>query len=566
MKTKHNITILLSLLLSFTANAKPAYRGIVERIQADGTTVQVQIHGDEHFHYTTDLQGNRLVENNGILEKAPALTDDQITQRRNASRFRLAQQQQEEQGAYLAPRGLVILANFSDVKFKAENNLEAFDSLMNVHGYTYHGVSNSVRDYFIDQSQGKYAPQFDVYGPVTVNHNMSYYGSNDAYGNDKNAEQLITDACKAADQQYDIDFSIYDNDGDDFVDFVFVFYAGYGEADGADENTIWQHMYKLYDYSGIECTIDGKNINLYACGSELAYHNRKRVSNPRDGISTCCHEFSHVCGLPDMYLMTDNYNSTVYTLGSWDIMDNGTSNNYGWTPPSYSAYEKFYCGWLTPVLLNSAADIVLPEQNKYNAAAIITASGQHNLDGAAPSPVTFYMLENRQQEGWDKYLPGHGLLITKIQYSRVSWLYNQINTESKQRIAIQPADGKLSANGDAGDTYPGTSGQKTFNTVEAFPITDITETDGIIRFKVLGGGEEMQLDVDATQQHDFTVKAAANGLIVNGAAEGSQINVYSITGQHIVTTQATATQTFIPVQQHGIYLINLKDTTKPIMF
>ena len=110
-------------------------------------------------------------------------------------------------GAYLAPRGLVILANFSDVKFKAENTQAAFDSLMNVKGYTYHGVSNSVRDYFIDQSHGKYTPEFDVYGPVTVNHTMKYYGENDADGYDKNAEQLIKDACNAAKEAYNIDFT-----------------------------------------------------------------------------------------------------------------------------------------------------------------------------------------------------------------------------------------------------------------------------------------------------------------------------------------------------------------------
>ena len=564
-KLYRNIILSALLITTLTSTAKPAYRGIIEREQADGTKVQVLMHGDEHFHYTTDLRGNRIKSVDGKFVKAETLTDEQIAIRRQMSKYNIAQQNQEAQGAYLAPRGLVILANFSDVKFKPENNQAAFDSLMNVRGYTYNGVTNSVRDYFIDQSHGSYNPQFDVFGPVEVNHTMAYYGENDSYDNDKNAEQLIADACKAAKKAYNIDFSEYDNDGDNYVDFVFVFYAGYGEADGADSKTIWQHMYNLQTSGGITCTIDGTTIDLYACGSELAYQNRDKTDNPRDGISTCCHEFSHVCGLPDMYLTSDY--STAYTLGMWDLMDNGTANNNGWTPPAYSAYEKFFCGWLTPTLLNSAADIVLPEQNRTKAAAIITTTGQHNLDGIKPSPTTFYLLENRQQSGWDEYLPGHGLLITKITYNKQAWDYNMVNSGNKQRIAIQPADGKLSELGDGGDTYPGTKGITTYTGVTQFPITDITETDGVIRFKVLGGGEEITLNTTKNiEDKPFDIRTTNYGLIVSNVIEGADIQVYDINGKHICTQKAQPVETTIPIIQQGIYIVSIGTTAKTIVF
>ena len=551
----HRISVILFIAAAaLICHAKPAYRGAIEYEQADGTTMEVILHGDEHFHYMTDMHGNRLKDDNGRLVKAEPLTNDQITAHRQKSRFRIAGQEQSDDGAYLAPRGLVILANFSDVKFNAENTQAAFDSLMNVKGYTYHGVSNSVRDYFIDQSHGKYSPIFDVYGPVTVNHTMKYYGENDADDNDKNAEQLIADACKAAKTAYDIDFTKYDNDGDNFVDFVFVFYAGYGEADGASSNTIWQHMYKLKSYAGITCTIDGKTVDLYACGSELAYYNRKIASNPRDGINTCCHEFSHVCGLPDLY----NTSGSKFTLGEWDIMDYGTSNNNGWTPPSYSAYEKFFCGWLTPTLLNSAADVVLPELNKSNAACLITTTGAHNLNGVTPYPSTFYLLENRQQTGWDEFLPGHGLLITKITYNKSSWESNYVNSDRTQRVAIQPADGKLTESGDDGDTYPGSSVVTSYSGINGYPLTAITEKDDTIRFQFMGGGEELMLDVENAENKDHTITSTRGGILIANA-EDATATIYDMAGRMVATKKITDNETFIPLPQRGVYIVNINN-------
>ena len=559
---KQRLTLVLGFATAVSLSfAKPAFRGVIEREQADGTTIEVLLHGDEHFHYTTDLQGNWLKEQDDKLVNTQALTDEQITVRRKKSKFNKAQEGQAAQGAYLAPRGLVILANFSDLQFQPENNQAAFDSLMNVQGYTYHGVSNSVRDYFIDQSDGQYTPQFDVVGPVTVNHTMQYYGGND----DANASEIIRDACLAAKADFNINFGDYDNDNDGYVDFVFVFYAGYGEADGASENTIWQHMFWLTE-SGINCNIDGKIVNLYACGSELSYYNRRRVSNPRDGISTCCHEFSHVCGLPDLYLISDNQYSTTKTLGHWDLMDNGTSNNNGWTPPSYSAYEKFFCGWITPTLLNSACDVILPELNSSNAACIITTTGQHNLNGISPNPTTFYLLENRQQYSWDEYLPGHGLLITKIMYSRIDWEYNQVNTDTRRRVDIQPADGKLSTIGDAGDTYPGTSGTTSFSKVASYPLTDITETDGIIRFKFMGGGQEIELSTEATEHDDIKIISQKDGIKICNIADNTTVGIFDLGGKLVAGVTGTQTNAFIPLSHRGIYIIKTGATTRTILF
>jgi hypothetical protein len=41
-------------------------------------------------------------------------------------------------------------------------------------------------------------------------------------------------------------------------------------------------------------------------------------------------------------------------------MDYGSYNNNGVTPPNYSGYDKYYLGWVTPTIMNSAENVTLP--------------------------------------------------------------------------------------------------------------------------------------------------------------------------------------------------------------
>ena len=115
-------------------------------------------------------------------------------------------------------------------------------------------------------------------------------------------------------------------------------------------------------------------------------------------------------GLPDLYATN---NSTHRTMDDWDIMDAGSYNNNGDTPPAYSAYERFFLGWLTPTVLNTPGKYSLKDLKSSNEAYIITATGTSNLVGNNPNPTEFYLLENRQKTGWDKKPAGSGMMITK---------------------------------------------------------------------------------------------------------------------------------------------------------
>lgn len=533
---------------SLTAMAIPAHRGGIKVIQSDGSEITVYQHGDEHFHWTTNAQGEWIqCGEDGLYRVIPALSDEEIQVRRAKSPRRIPQQVQTASPLNIAPRGLVILVNFSDKAFTATQ--AEMDSMLNgkdysrSYSYTYNGkkinisAQGSARRYFQDASFGQYNPQFDVIGPVTLSHTVSYYGSND----DAKAGDMVKEACQLADSQFGVNFANYDNNNDGTVDFVYIFYAGYGEADSDIESTIWPHTYWLKSGYGITLKLDNKYIDSYACSNEIDYSSKQH-----DGIGTFCHEFSHVLGLPDLYITNTELSSFHRTLDTWDIMDYGPYNNNGNTPPAYSAYERFFMGWLTPRLLVNPENVVLEDINSSEEALLISATDTHNLVGNDPSSNTFYLLENRQQKGWDSHLEGHGMMLTKINYSYTKW-YNNIvnNTANSMGVDLIEADGIAPAysyttpdNGyfaKEGDLFP--AGATSYNGISGHAITDINESAGVITFRYKGG--------------------ATTGLEEpSNLSEEEVIGIYTLTGQQVPFSNR------LP---HGTYIIRTENGCRKVI-
>ena len=512
--------------IAVTAIAKPAYRGAITRTLEDGTEKTVFLHGNEHFHYMTDSEGQWLNETT-LQPMTETQKAERLDQAIAAGPARAPQQRGDVGGKpNLAPYGIVILVNFQDKEFKTPK--DTIDSMMIGANFTrdyayrdgghmvYISARGSARQYFIDQSYGQYTPVFDIVGPVTVSHDMAYYGENDAWGNDKHPEQMIKEACELANSQYDVDFTKYDNDGDNKVDFVYVIYAGFAEADGGASNTIWPHSYNL-SYSGISCYVDGKRVDKYACGSELAY-----ASGVYDGVGTFTHEYSHVMGLPDFYATND---ATHRTLADWDIMDAGTYNNGGNTPPAYSAYERFYMGWLTPRVLGEPESVWLNPINFEEGESLMICEGdEHNLVGWNPNPKEFYMLEARVPHGWDKYLPGEGMLITHITYNQSKWQNNTVNnTKSSMGVDMIEAKTNNTQKGKMTDAFP--DGATEWVALEGHEVTQINiEEGGAVTFCYRGAEkspiENVQTGETATKiLRDGKVFILRNGVMydVNGA-------------------------------------------------
>lgn len=333
----------------------------------------------------------------------------------------------------LAPRGLLILVNYTDIAFAPINTQQAFDSLANSENYTHNGATGSCQAYFKAQSNGQYVPEFDVVGPFTLPHTSAYYAANDSTGSDQYVVDFVIDACRAADQS-GVDFSQYDNDKDGEVDFVYIIYAGYAESEGADATTMWPHNWDLisalyYGYSNTDeyyansdtdfklPSFDGKQVNAYACSNEL-----RLSTNARAGIGTICHEFSHVLGLPDYYLTTNNPTTTKFlTPGNWSLMGHGNYLNNGNTPPNFSVYDKYFLGWVTPNILYKNQELTIPADEKTY--YMLTRNEKHVIDGAYRTDTVYY-IENRQREGWDTYLPGQGMLIWQVIFNEDDWYNN----------------------------------------------------------------------------------------------------------------------------------------------
>ena len=448
------LVFVMSLLGVASIYAVPAYPYLMTKTQPDGTTISFYFRGDENFSFRMSEDGYLLALNEeGIFEYADFRDNDIIPLGVKASdvakrsvkeidflkkavkvsdirmqleeTITLRKQQREARSVQRAvkyptngsPKSLVILVNFKDLKFIRETANEDFTNMLNQDGYSENHATSSAREYFRTSSFGKFNPNFVVVGPYDLPKDYAYYGENSKRGGyDLHADSMIIQACMLADEA-GLDFTEFDTDSNGILDNVFVYYAGHNEAEHAGENTVWPHRSSAYS----KTLFDGVKLGSYACTSEL----KGNSGEDQCGIGTFCHEFGHVIELPDLYV-TD-YSHEEPTLYKWDIMDRGSYNNEGRTPPVYSAYERFFLGWLTPEPLDSLGLYGLEPLITSNKAYIFSKT-KHNLDGYNPDPVEFFILENRQKIGIDSLaVPGEGLLITHINYNKSLWMTGRNN-------------------------------------------------------------------------------------------------------------------------------------------
>lgn len=411
-------------------------------------------------------------------------------------------------------RSLVILVEFENATFDSKNlpeyhysqygdgtahtyfndmlnkdDFDAFNSQFNWKG--------SARQWFMENSKdadgkSQFIPTFDVYGPVKLGKRISYYGKNE-YNQEPNAYKMIVDACKILDETTDINFADYDYDGDGDVDNVFVFYAGYGEADGGAAETVFPHADHISYFERV--VLDGVRLDYYACANETVY-----AARYPDGIGTFVHEFGHVLGLPDLY-PSMGYGVGAYTPLKYDIMDQGVYNNCKRTPPYYSAYERYALGWLEPREFCTEEEIDLEPLHSSLQAYIVKTD----------DPYEYFMVERRKKEGWDSYIPGEGVLIWHIDYDKQIFDTNKCNNlidhqyvdliEANEIEDIYYADGHPfgAASGVTSYSFRGWSGKDT-----GVSISNIKEEGDKLTFKAINpngpvvGIENIDADIDAS--------------------------------------------------------------------
>ncbi|MBR3564993.1 MAG: M6 family metalloprotease domain-containing protein [Paludibacteraceae bacterium] len=473
--------LLFSLLffISCSVFANIATPFPIEVEQPDGTTLTIRLHGNEHFSYKTTLDNHFVARNdkgeyvytkyntdgsqnltsvvahnadfrgtaeqNFVATLSTELPFDQIA----VTQRRAPQQKQLSRGFPLlgSPRSLVILVNYSDVKFITENARQEFDDLCNLSGYSKNNNRGSCRDFFIAQSDSLFQPDFDVVGPYDLPRERAYYGADDGDNHSTNSDQMIIGACDLADAA-GVDFSKYDYDGDGVIDNVFVFFAGHDQAQSDITDAIWSHRSNISQ----NVEFDGKKLSGYACSSEL------RGGSGSTGmatIGTFCHEFGHVLGLPDYY---DTSYKSGETIGTWDIMCNGSYNGperySGATPPSYCSHSRWWLGWRKVEQLTMPGSYSLLPVALEGTTSYMIAQNRHSLDPTAKAE--YFLLENRQRVGWDNTttsVPGTGLLVWHVIYDDGIWLANRPNTSPNLLFYVESATGNKRTAGSANDTY-----------------------------------------------------------------------------------------------------------------
>lgn len=441
-----------------------------------------------------------------------------------------------ERTARTFPRVPVIMVNYPDMAYRVTR--ANVDSMFNGENFTLYNATGSVRKYFYDQSLGQYNPQFDIYGPVTVSHGYTYYSNN--------AGILVLEACALMNDS--LDFTQYDTDNDGYVDLLYALYAGPPASDGvciasswipnASQSLIWPHYGTIdtYGTGGKPRVFDGKTVNAYEVSSELDGCFSNQTTTTMAGVGLACHEFGHGLGLPDLYT-TDN--SPHKTCGQWDIMDYGCYNNDVRTPPSYSAYERWFMGWQVPRLITQPENVSLTALSDGGETLLISPTGTHNMNGEIPSPTDFYLLENRRKSGWDTFLPGKGLLVTHIRYNSSSWSYNTVNNNPNamgvdivEADGLQPTAGHDGFHGKAGDLYP--AGATSFTECPAYSVNNITLNNGVIRFSFMNG----------TPTNDP----------INSSLSDDEDTIYTLTGQPVRNTD----------NLHGVFIVHKNGKTYKI--
>ncbi len=491
------------LLLTLQVAAVPARFHIFRARMSDGTFQNIRFYGDENGSYYVNEEGFVVEKDANGRFYVTFERPHEVAEKRKVPGKRLGDLETAPIKSIGTPKIPVILVNFSDVKFSVANTDEklvayydrycngTFDGNL----YTGAGSSGAVRDYFVQQSDSLFLPQFEVIGPVTLTRPMSYYGQNGANGvKDINYREFTREALSLAVNRCSDFKDLFDNDGDGIVDLAFFIYAGLPESDpGVTEDAIWpKEMIS-------PTTIGGITIAVSACCSELS---KTSKGDEAAGIGTMCHEVSHSLGMPDEY----DTRNVALGMSYWSLMDSGNFCNNGRTPCGMTAYERSFLNWRPLVTLKNSTTVRLRP---------LEAGGRGYKIVNEEEPNEYYILENRQAIGWDRGLSrlGHGMLVVHVDYNTSAWGNNALNTdETHQRMSFIPANNVYVGPKNAksavellealnGQLYPGTTGNTSLTNESTpasvvfqggfmnKPITSVREMEnGDIIFKYMPKG------------------------------------------------------------------------------
>ena len=438
--------ILTALVCGPLSSALPARRGTARLTQPDGTVFSAILRGDEAARVLTTADGCAIMKGeDGFYHYAYYSPDGErhstgyivgretpgmimLSSRTIPYRSILSSASERRRSAgkiyssirkkALATKAsavsrtncLVIPAEFADKGF--DYGRDYIQAMLSQEGYSYNGATGSVKEYFDAQFLGTRRFNFIVSSVVRLSKEEKYYGADSGKDIDIKACEAVVEACRAVDGE--IDFSVFDNDGDGTIDNVFIIVPGKDQADCGDEDLIWSHQWFIREGSGQSVVLDGKTLDSYAISTELRRTDAKDASGDWiygfTGIGPFCHEFGHTLGLVDMYDtdLEDSAGGGVAAghFASTSLMDMGGYNNGSRTPPNFNAVDRDMLGTGSPQTLKAGSVTLEP----------VSKTGRY-LRLRAEDPDEYYLIECREQSGWDRYIGGGGLGIYHIDKS-----------------------------------------------------------------------------------------------------------------------------------------------------
>ena len=501
----------------------------------DGRSVVVTAYGDEDFDYLLTDEGEVVVEQDSVFHCTGLTLEEYIASLPPKPRY-ARRQVGSVASALVQPFGTkkipVILTAFKDKKFSVANTDQRVNAFYNdffngTDTYnatgTYDNENNlgCVRQYFIDQSQGQFQPEFTIIGPVELDRNYGYYGGDKGSSRDTCYTQFVKQSFTKA-LALQEDWSQFDNDGNGKVDMCVIIFAGLGQNytnSYGDKNTIWpKEMPSSY-------TINQTTLSGCSSSSELrpvAASGGVITQTQADGIGVVVHEISHALGLPDLY----DTKNVAFGLDYWSVMDYGMYTRQSKVPVGYTAYEREFMGWQQTETVNSPRTLHISPFSR-------GGKGYKLVNDA--NTDEYYILDNRQAESWDWGLcsnRGHGMIVLHVDFNQAVWNLNNVNVNpNHQYLTIIPANGKLIGSNNyttstqwkeslLGNPYPGTTNNHELTDTSkpasvvfkggymGKPLVDIQETeDGIITVKVMPLGtleKPTNLEIQDSERNSTT--------------------------------------------------------------
>lgn len=362
-------------------------------------------------------------------------------------------------------KAIVIPVEFTDKPRQPENVIPSnyFDILFNSIGADWTTINpynvGSVREFYKENSYN----QFDITATVlpwyTATYTYGYYINDNNYGFNGGVFVLVREVLQnAVNQGYDLRN----------YDVIFVIHSGQGAEWTEDHNDIWSHASTIY------VTIDGQKVPIrYSIEPEYMedYDSQGNPVIVPQTVGVFVHEMGHSFGhLPDLY--DRDYSSLG--LGRWSLMAGGSWNgpagpggySLGGGPSHFDAWCKIQLGWVTPIV---------PKEDLSNVSIppVETNPVVYKLWTDGVEGPQYFLLENRQAIGFDKYLRGFGLLIYHVDENMRSFQndyewYPGLDPSRHYLVALEQANGlwQLEKNKSAGNPdhpYPGSTNNTTFD-------------------------------------------------------------------------------------------------------